>query len=233
MATQTFFTSSVALDTLSAARCLLDLSKIFPKRPAPACVESSSSSPLLMFAKILASMEEECFLIEKHSCLTGSNKAESNGQLGDGFGVHLKETEKGKWENEGVTSLETETCSVTRSGAIVDTPSELITKPKQRNRRRNTRRRTEQEKKIHACQRCHWHESFPTAPSKAKSKGLETRLSPAPEVFAVVVSLRGNTSVMQQDTHSALKEVCSVKSWPTIFYCSEVNWSMGILTYIK
>lgn len=151
MATQTFFTSSVALDTLSAARCLLDLSKIFPKRPAPACVESSSSSPLLMFAKILASMEEECFMIEKHSCLTGSNKAESNGQLGEGFGVHLKETEKGKWENEGVTSLETETCSVTRSGAIVDTPSELITKPKQRNRRRNTRRRTEQEKKIHAC----------------------------------------------------------------------------------
>lgn len=81
-------------------------------------------------------------------------------------------------------------------------------------------------------QRCHWHESFSTAPSKAKSEGLGTRLSPAPEVFSVVVSLTQKTSVIQQDTHSALKEVCSVKR-PTIFYCSEVNWSMGILTYIK
>lgn len=45
-------------------------------------------------------------------------------------------------------------------------------------------------------QKCHWHESSSTAPSKAKSKGLGTRLSPAPEVFSVVVSLRGNTSVV-------------------------------------
>lgn len=145
MATQAFFSPSVALDTLSAARCLLDLSKIFPKKSAPACVEGSSASPLLMFAKILASMEEECFMIEKHSCFANNTKAVADGKPGEG--LEVKESE----EERCAKLMETETSSVTRCGVIVDTPSELISKPKQRTRRRNMRRRTEQEKKMHAC----------------------------------------------------------------------------------
>lgn len=150
MAAQAIFSPSVALDTLSAARCLLDMSKIFPKKPPPACVENSSTSPLLMFAKILASMEEECFMIEKHSCLTNSAEVVSNGSTGAGLGVHLKGPEREKCGKD-VTSMETETSSVTRRDVNDDTPSEPISKPKQKSRRRNTRRRTEQEKKIHAC----------------------------------------------------------------------------------
>ena len=153
MATQAFFSPSVALDTLSAARCLLDMSKIFPKKPAPVCVEtSSSSSPLLMFAKILASMEEECFMIEKHSCLTNNAKVVSNTKTGAGSEVHIKDTEQRKRARD-VTAIETENSSVTRHDINDDTPSEheLISKPKQKSRRRNTRRRAEQEKKIHAC----------------------------------------------------------------------------------
>jgi len=145
MATQAFFSPSVALDTVSAARCLLDMSKIFPKKPAPVCVENPSSSPLLMFAKILASMEEECFMIEKHSCLANSNKAVSNAKAGAGLGVHVKETERERCARD-VTTMDIEPASVTQH----DTPSELISKPKQR-RRRNTRRKTEQEKKVHTC----------------------------------------------------------------------------------
>lgn len=151
MGTQAFFSPSVALDTLSAARCLLDMSKIFPKKPAPVYSEnSSSSSPLLMFAKILASMEEECFMIEKHSCLSDSSKQTSNVKIGPGFGVHFKETER---EKCAVDVTLKDSAGVTRRDND-DTPSEhseLITKPKQKTRRRNARRKSEQEKKIHAC----------------------------------------------------------------------------------
>lgn len=150
MAAQAFFSPSVALDTLSAARCLLDMSKIFPKKPAPVHVENASSSPLLMFAKILASMEEECFLMEKHSCLANSTKAVSNARVGAVLGGHIKETEREKCARD-VTPMETDTASVTRHEINDDTPSELISKPKQKTRRRNTRRKAEQEKKIHAC----------------------------------------------------------------------------------
>lgn len=147
MAAQAFFSPSVALDTLSAARCLLDMSKIFPKKPAPVNSENTPSSPLLMFAKILASMEEECSLIKKHSCLGNTTNQTSNVKAGAGFGVHFKETEREKFasdvtpnENGGVTGYGND-----------DTPSELFTIPKQKPRRRNSRRRSEQEKKIHAC----------------------------------------------------------------------------------
>lgn len=148
MATQAFFSPSVALDTLSAARCLLDMSKIFPKKPAPVYSENSSTSPLLMFAKILASMEEECFMMEKHSCLASTAKQASSAKAVAGFGVHFTETEREKYTND-ITMKDT--ASVTRHDVNDDTPSEVIIKPKQKPRRRNARRKSEQEKKTHAC----------------------------------------------------------------------------------
>lgn len=149
MATQAFFSPSAALDTLSAARCLLDMSKIFPKKPAPAFhVENPSTSPLLMFAKILASMEEECFMMEKHSCLANKTKTVLNTK----GGIHVKDIEREKCTKD-VTPMDTEheTSSVTPHDFHDDTPSELSSKPKQKARRRSTRRKAEQEKKIHAC----------------------------------------------------------------------------------
>lgn len=146
MAAQAFFSPSVALDTLSAARCLLDMSKIFPKKPAPAFVENASSSPLLMFAKILASMEEECFMLEKHSCVTNKTKPVWNSK----GGAQFKNIEREKCP-KAVTPMETETAGVTRHDSYDDTPSELSSQPKQKPRRRNMRRKAEQEKKIHAC----------------------------------------------------------------------------------
>ena len=151
MATQALFSPSVALDTLSAARCLLDMSKIFPKKPAPVYSEYTSSSPLLMFAKILASMEEECSMMEKHSCLSNTSKQALNAKAAPALGVHFKETEREKYT---IDVTPKDTASVTRHDNNVDTPSEpgeLIMKPKQKARRRNARRKTEQEKKIHAC----------------------------------------------------------------------------------
>lgn len=103
-----------------------------------------------MFAKILASMEEECFMMEKHSCLSNNSKQASNAKASPAFGVHFKEPEREKYT---IDVTPKDSASVTRHDND-DTPSEpceLIMKPKQKARRRNARRKSEQEKKIHAC----------------------------------------------------------------------------------
>lgn len=89
-------------------------------------------------------------MIEKHSCLSNTSKQTSNAKTGPGLGVHFKETEREKYAIDVTTK---DTASVTRHDND-DTPSEpceLIVKPKQKGRRRNARRKSEQEKKIHAC----------------------------------------------------------------------------------
>ena len=144
MHTQALFSSNTALDTLSAARCLLDMSKIFPKKSTPIHADNSSSSPLLMFAKILASMEEECFRMEKHSCLANPSKQVTAPKAVFGLGPQIRETER---ERHAEHVKKEEIARVTQN----DTPSELSAKPKQKPRRRNSRRKGELQKKIHEC----------------------------------------------------------------------------------
>lgn len=134
-----------ALDTLAAARCLLDMSKILPKSPPPRRVEATHASPLLMFAKILASLEEECVKIERHSCLTVPSNTE-----------HAYRTrctkESTDEEDEDDEDRNDENTPVSQRA----TPAGLLTKaarPKQKPRRKSSRKgtRSEQAKKTHAC----------------------------------------------------------------------------------
>ena len=146
MAMQAFISAGTALDTLAAARCLLDMSKILPKSPPPTGMETSHSSPLLMFAKILASLEGECVKIEKHSCVADPSNADRS------FRAYYA-TENAE-EKEFSENHNDENTPVSKRA----TPTGLLTKgarPKQKPRRKSSRKGTKGEaKKIHAC---HYH----------------------------------------------------------------------------
>lgn len=134
-----------ALDTLAAARCLLDMSKILPKSPPPTRVETAHASPLLMFAKIIASLEEECVKIERHSCFSiPSNNDHS-------FRTRCVKEDVQEEEEEDENRNDENTPISQRA-----TPTGLLTKParpKQKQRRKGSRRgaKGEQAKKTHAC----------------------------------------------------------------------------------
>lgn len=121
--------SSYALDTVAAARCLLDLSKSFWPEPISRSNDERTSA-LAMIAKALASFDQECRNMKTETILSSSLKPKTDNQQHGEKVVPLDERDK------CVSPL---------------TPTLKPSEAKSRLQRRNTTRSGRIVKKVHSC----------------------------------------------------------------------------------
>ena len=155
MAAQAFLPATTALDTLAAARCLLDLSsKFLPKRPPPQVRAENTAtphgSPLLVFAKILTSLDEG--RLKNHTCFGGATQVlEKNS---------LKRDTEWDWSIKEVIKKEKlssnfgdENTNIRKDVVTCSPPTDrsVAENAKPKSRRRNCRRTKSEQKKVHAC----------------------------------------------------------------------------------
>lgn len=162
MAAQACLAASTALDTLSAARCLLDLSSTFiRKRQLPqARMENTNAShqthgsSLLIFAKILTSLDEG--RLKNHACFGGASQMmEKN---------CIKRESEWDWPVKEVS--ENEKCTKTHISENAKFGKDIACSPptdrsvavnanaRPKSRKINCRRTKNDQKKLHAC---HYH----------------------------------------------------------------------------
>lgn len=85
--------TSYALDTVAAARCLLDLSKTFWPKPLPS-IHDERTSALVMVAKALTSLDQECRDLDTQTILSSSLKPKKDPPDFGGERVTLEQTDK-------------------------------------------------------------------------------------------------------------------------------------------
>lgn len=138
--------NSNALDTIAAARCLLDLSKSFLPKSPPARRQMEHTSALMMVARVLVSLDQECDGLDTQTILSSPNPPMITEK--DLF-CYSKEESLG----HGTCQERDRVTHRLNSKYVYATPSSNATEVKTKQPRRKATRRSKGEtvKKIHSC----------------------------------------------------------------------------------